>query len=411
MNILLINHYAGSTEMGMEFRPYYFSREWVKAGHHVDIIAGDYSHLRRQNPHVEQDFQKEEIDGISYHWIRTGEYEGNGVKRAFTMFRFVGKLWFHAGKIVKEMRPDVVIASSTYPLDTYAAQRIAKKAGAQLIHEVHDMWPATLIELGGMSKGNPFVVLMQIAENSAYKHSDKVVSLPPCAKEYMVQHGLQPEKFVHISNGIIKEEWEHPAPLPEEHQQLLTQLKKQGKFIVGYFGGHALSNALQNLIQAAQMVQNDKIVFVLVGNGVEKPGLQEYVRKNGMSNVYFLPPIVKEGIPTLIQQFDCIYMGLHKSSLYRFGICMNKLFDSMMAGKPILYAVDSPDNCIERYQCGYTVDPEQPQQYVDALEQIITLDKEKRQHMGQNGRQAVLEHFEYSMLANDFLNIMKKRGQ
>ena len=34
MNILLINHYAGSPEMGMEFRPYYFAREWVKAGHH-----------------------------------------------------------------------------------------------------------------------------------------------------------------------------------------------------------------------------------------------------------------------------------------------------------------------------------------------------------------------------------------
>ena len=29
MNILIINHYAGSPEMGMEFRPYYFARAWV----------------------------------------------------------------------------------------------------------------------------------------------------------------------------------------------------------------------------------------------------------------------------------------------------------------------------------------------------------------------------------------------
>ena len=50
MNILYLEHYAGSPEMGMEFRPYYLSREWVKAGHSVHIVAGDYSHLRRKNP-------------------------------------------------------------------------------------------------------------------------------------------------------------------------------------------------------------------------------------------------------------------------------------------------------------------------------------------------------------------------
>ena len=50
MNILLINHYAGSPEMGMEFRPYYFARKWVELGHEVSVLAADYSHLRRVNP-------------------------------------------------------------------------------------------------------------------------------------------------------------------------------------------------------------------------------------------------------------------------------------------------------------------------------------------------------------------------
>ena len=64
MNILLINHYAGSPEMGMEFRPYYFAREWVRAGHQIQIIAGDFSHLRKENPKVEKDLQYEDVDGI-----------------------------------------------------------------------------------------------------------------------------------------------------------------------------------------------------------------------------------------------------------------------------------------------------------------------------------------------------------
>ena len=56
MNILYIEHYAGSPEMGMEFRPYYLSKEWTKMGHNVTIIAGDYSPLRKKNPSVINDF-------------------------------------------------------------------------------------------------------------------------------------------------------------------------------------------------------------------------------------------------------------------------------------------------------------------------------------------------------------------
>ena len=179
LHILILNHYAGSPKMGMEFRPYYLAREWIKMGHQVTIMAGDYSHLRIENRKPEKDFQKEIIDGVRYCWVRTGVYKGNGVKRAFTMFRFVEKLWKNAQQIADIMKPDVVITSSTYPLDTYAGQRIAKGAGAKLIHEVHDMWPATLVELGGMKRTNLFVMLIQAAEDSAYQNSDYVVSLPP----------------------------------------------------------------------------------------------------------------------------------------------------------------------------------------------------------------------------------------
>ena len=80
------------------------------------------------------------------------------------MFRFVGKLWRHAGKMARKWKPDVVITSSTYPLDTYAGRRIAKRSGARLIHEVHDLWPLTLTEVGGISRHHPFVLLLQMAE-------------------------------------------------------------------------------------------------------------------------------------------------------------------------------------------------------------------------------------------------------
>ena len=39
VRILYIDHYAGSNQHGMEFRPFYLAREWVRAGHHVRIVA------------------------------------------------------------------------------------------------------------------------------------------------------------------------------------------------------------------------------------------------------------------------------------------------------------------------------------------------------------------------------------
>ena len=64
MNILLINHYAGSQTYGMEYRAYYLAKEWVKQGHKVTIVAATFSHLRLNNPVVAKDYQDEMIDGI-----------------------------------------------------------------------------------------------------------------------------------------------------------------------------------------------------------------------------------------------------------------------------------------------------------------------------------------------------------
>lgn len=409
MNIVLINHYAGSPEMGMEFRPYYFAREWVKKGHRVDIFAASYSHLRRTNPKVRHDFQEEIINGIHYHWIKTIQYEGNGAKRAITMAQFVGKLWINAKKITKKFKPDVVITSSTYPLDTYVGQKIRRVSGKKirLIHEVHDMWPSTLYEIGGMSRKHPFVVAMQIGENSAYKHSDKVVSLLPYAEKYMRRHGLKKGKFICIPNGIVEEEWENPKKLSAQHSDVLQQLKDNGDFIVGYFGGHALSNALDVMINAAKECKDKKIKFVLVGDGVEKARLKERVRMEKIENTIFLPPIPKLEIPSLCEYFDCIFYCGTPSPLYRFGVCLNKMFDAMRAGKPSVCALPLKRSYVKDYNCGVCVNPSSIEEVVQGIQKIKSMDIFEREDMGRRGEKAALEYFNYKSLSEKFLNVLK----
>lgn len=406
MNILYIEHYAGSPEMGMEFRPYYLSREWVKMGHHVTILAGDFSHLRKKNPDVSSDFQVEVINDIEYLWIRSGHYEGNGVARALSMARFVGKIEANVKMIVSRYHPDIVISSSTYPLDTFPAQRIAKIAGAKYIHEVHDMWPVTLYEVGGMSKLNPFAIIMQLSENSAYKHCDKCIALEPYTKNYMVSHGLRPDKWTNIQNGIVEEEWQNPQELPEEHKLFFDQ--HSDNFIIGYFGGHGPSNALDQCLNIAKAIQENhmfkKVIFVLVGDGPEKERLKERAKNERITNVFFLNGVSKLTIPNLLKRFDCTYMTGLSSPLYRFGLCLNKMYDSMRAGLPIICAFNAPDTLVKQYECGYQCNPENESDVIAAFARVLGMSKDERLEMGNRGKEAIEKYYTYNKLAEKFIN-------
>lgn len=408
MNILLINHYAGSPEMGMEFRPYYFAREWIKMGHRVDIIAADYSHLRRINPDVSKDFQEEMIDGMHYHWIKTGEYEGNGVKRAVTMAKFVTKLWLHAGKIIREMDPDVVICSSTYPLDTYVGQRIRRKSGkkVKLIHEVHDMWPISPIEIGGMSPKNPFIRVMQRGEDSFCAKSDFIVSLLPSAKAYFIEHGMAPEKFVHIPNGVVLEEWEHSGKIPKNIADHFNKNRENGKFNLCFFGSIHKTYNLDVLIEAVIKMECKDLAVTFIGPGLDKDELKA-MTVGHEDKFTFFDPIPKKAIPDLFNYIDASFVGAKSQKIFRFGISMNKLFDAMIGGKPILYMVDAPNNYVKEYDCGVSIDGDDISALEIGIRELVHLDEETRKRMGENGVKAAKEFFNYRSLSEKFESLMK----
>lgn len=403
MNILIINHYAGSPEMGMEFRPYYLAQEWKKNGHNVIIVGATYSHLRKKQP---EKSGEQAIDGIDYLWVKTPVYKGNGIKRFISMLVFTIKLWIKAKRIAKTFCPDVVIASSTYPLDNYSVNRIAKFSNSKHIYEIHDIWPLSPMELGGMSKFHPFIVLMQMAENYAYKHSDAVVSILPAAKEHCVEHGLPESKFFHVPNGIVEADWQVAQHIPETHSKLISHLKSNNSFLVGFTGAHGVANALQSVIKAVAMLKDKNISLILVGSGQEKENLMNYVKKNEIGNVYFLPPVSKYAIPDLLGKMDVLYIGLQKQSLFRFGISPNKIFDYMMAGKPVVQAIEAGNDIVSEAHCGFSVEPENEKEISYAIEKISVMSDSERVQLGQNGREYVLENHTYSIIAKKFFNIL-----
>ncbi|MFS2204967.1 glycosyltransferase family 4 protein [Variovorax sp. Varisp36] len=402
MNILLVNHYAGSTRHGMEFRPFYLAREWVRAGHNVQIVAASYSHVRTIQPKLNDVALSENVEGIDYHWYNTPVYKGNGIGRVKNMLSFMWALWCDAKRLALEIKPDVVIASSTYPMDIWPVRRIAKFSGAKLVYEVHDLWPLSPMELGGMSRWHPFIVWVQMAEDYAYRCADKVISILPKTKEYMCARGMAPEKFAYVPNGVDEEEWAEPIDMPEDAKDCLRILRNKNLPLVGYAGTHGLANALDVLLDASTHLKG-RAELVLVGNGPERNALLQRVASEGLSNVTMLPAIPKKSIPRFLDAIDIAYIGWHPNPLYRFGISPNKLMDYMMAGKPIVHSVSAGNDPVADAACGFTVPPSDPRAIAEAVLKMVEMPKEERDFLGSKGREFILGKRIYSVLAKQFL--------
>ena len=405
MNLLLINHYAGSPALGMEFRPYYLAREWLRAGHRVLIVAADYSHVRARQP-IAGD---ETVDGIAYRWLPTPAYRGNGVGRVWNIWRFLWQVWAMTDRLVREFRPDAVIASSTYPMDIWVARRIARRAGARLVFEVHDLWPLSPIELAGMSPRHPFIALCQAAENAAYRDADAVVSMLPKVQAHMAAHGLDLARLHIVPNGIAPGEWEVPAPpLRDDLAAAIAAQRAAGRTVVGYAGAMGLPNALDVLLDAAALLRDEPLAIVMVGDGHERDRLAQRLADEGLDRVAMLPPIPKAMIPSLLARIDIAYIGWQRLPIYRFGIAPNKLMDYMMASLPVLHSVDAGNDPVTEAGCGLTVAPESPQAVADGLRRLAALPAAERRAMGERGRAFVLAHHSYPVLARRFLAAMQR---
>ncbi len=404
MNILYLNHYAGSPALGMEYRPYYLAREWVRAGHRVQMLAADFSHVRSRQPRSGD----EVIDGIAYRWFATPPYQGNGLGRVRNIAAFLRAAWADTERLLRDFSPDAVIASSTYPMDIWVARRIARLAGAKLVFEVHDLWPLSPIELSGMSPWHPFALLCGAAEGVAYRDADVVVSMLPKVHQHMASRGLDLRKLHIVPNGITPDEWQgEPAPLQGELTRALAAAREGGRTVVGYAGSMGLPNALDTLLDAAALLRDAPLAFVLVGSGHEQARLAQRVAAERLAKVSLLSPIPKVQIPALLAAIDIAYIGWQRVPIYRFGIAPNKLMDYMMAGCAVLHSVQAGNDPVAEAGAGVTVAPEAPQAVADGLLRLAALPSDERRAMGGRGRAFVLAHHSYPVLARRFLDAMR----
>lgn len=401
--VWIINQYASTPETGMGGRHFYLAEELAKQGHTVYLIAGSANHLLHTQPVLEGNFTFSKQAGFNFVWVKILKYpHAHSKKRVMNWFLFP----WHILKLAKVIpnKPDAVLCSSPSLFDFLAAERLAKNFKARLLFEVRDIWPLTLIELGGYSKNHPFIRLLQWVEDRAYLKSDKVLSNLKNAVYHMEEHGLQREKFTWIPNGFSLRE-------VNEKQQISQEIKNelpQKKFIVGYTGTFGLANDLYTLVDSAVILkEHEDISFVLVGGGREKKDLEEYIKSKKITNVILIDQIPKTQIQSMLENFDVLTVGVKKEPMYRFGVSPNKLFDYLYAGKPIIYHIDSGDfKPVNDAHCGFEVEPQNPQAIADAILKLYKMPAKERIQLGENGRKAAMAEYEYGILAKKLATVL-----
>ncbi|HSO70171.1 MAG TPA: glycosyltransferase family 4 protein [Arachnia sp.] len=407
MRIVYIDHYAGSPTAGMEYRPHAMALEWAKLGVQTTIIAGTYSHLRQRNFLDARPGRPYDVDGVEFRFLHTRTYDGNGLGRILSMVDFVGRGCLAAPRIVRELRPDAVISSSTYPFDTYFAQRVARLSGAVLVHEVHDLWPLTPIELGGHSPRHPLMRAMALAERSAYRRSDAIVSILPNVEPHVRSLGID-TPVVPIPNGI--DQAATPQPAPERFVGLVDELHAAGRTVVGYAGGMTTANAMDDFVAAMALIKDKPVTAVLLGDGLHRADLERQAASLGAS-VEFLGSVPKAQVHDALTRCDALYIGSKRGRLYKFGVSANKIFDYLLTGVPIVNAFASEHSPLVYAGCTVRAEAEDPHDIARAILEAVSISDQQRQVIAGSSVAWVRDHHAMPVLAARFLEVLNDGGR
>lgn len=404
MNVWYVHPYAGGPGIGRYWRPYYFSKFWNEAGHRSIVISAGYHHL------LEPDDKRSGstiVDEAEYVYVPTIRYLGNGLGRMLSMLVFALMLMpFALLQAVKRGRPNAIIYSSPHPFGAVSCWLVSRVLGAKFIFEVRDIWPLSLIELGGLKASNPLVRITGWIERFAYSHADKVISLLPCAEAHMLEKGLKTGKFLWVPNGVdARDLQDQPSVSDSTFVEHIKKLRDDGVFVVVYAGAHGEPNALEGLVRSARLLAQDNVNvrIILVGKGERKEQLQTIASQDGSRLVEFYDQQPKEVVMAALKFASAGYISLKSEPIFRFGVSPNKLWDYMLVGLPVIFACRAGNDPVRDYACGVSADPDSPQDIAAAICRLLPLSPEERRQMGQRGHEAVVNLYTYDKLAQKVL--------
>ena len=407
MNIWYVHPYLGVPDNAEYGRGYLLGSALAKLDVQLRVITSSFHHLIQSDYDQQELVFSKKISDVHFSWIKTPKYKNNGLKRIINMFTFGWRFrWVDLVKDHSHEKPDVIIITSTHPFHIFGGIYYSKKYNAKLICEIRDLWPLSLNEILGVSTFHPFSILLAWIEKKMYVNANKIVSLLPNTKDYMIQKGMDKEKFHYIPNGTSLIESKKQL---SKYKDFLFKLKKQHAFILMYTGAIGIPNDMEPIVDAAAILQNkglSNISFVIIGEGGTKQVLKDKVEDESINNIHFLDAIPRNEIQDTLSYSDLLFIGGKNLDLYKFGVSPNKMFEYMLAAKPIMMTISSPNNPLEQSNAGICLGNNDPNTIADEIIKYSKLSHKKLEEIGRRGEAYVKKHHLYDVLAQQYLDII-----
>ena len=337
---------------------------------------------------------------LRYIYINSFKYtKTNSLSRIISWLDFEIKLLFQ--KTNHLPKPDIVIVSSLSLLTIVNGLIMKKKYSCKLFFEIRDIWPLTLTEEGGFSNKNPFIFFLQFLELIGYKYSDHIIGTMPNLEEHVKNTLGHRKEVTCIPIGFNIEEIKKSKEIKKNIKVLIPK----EKFIVGYFGGIGISNALNSFFEVINKLHNNlDIHFVVAGEGDLRN--KYYSQTKNLNNVTFLPLIEKKFMLSLISYCDLLYFSTHNSKIWEYGQSLNKLIDYMLSGTPIIGSYDGYETMINESNCGEFIMPNNSNELLKKIYKYKNMSSKEREQIGKNGKRWILENRSYEKLSNSLSEII-----
>ncbi|MBA4394251.1 MAG: glycosyl transferase family 1 [Desulfobacca sp.] len=237
--------------------------------------------------------------------------------------------------------------------------------------------------------------------------TDRIIVVSENQKRYLIEEeGLPPGKMVVVFNGIDlgvfkpkrdSKEMKNHLDIPEDYSVVGQTAKLRPE------KGHRL------LLQAAKLVleQKQKVIFLLIGDGPERPALEEACRGLGLSaNVRFLGD--RKDLPDLINILD---IGTLSSPMETFP---NALLEYMALSKPVIAPdIGGVPEIITDGIEGLLFPPNEADSLAEKLLDLISNPKKSRK-MGAEGARRVGNFFSMEMSVKKieqlFFSVLSEKG-
>lgn len=394
-NLWIVNHHAALPDGSTGGARHALLGEQLRAhGWETTVLAASSEHYSGRQRVTGWRLRADQRAGdVSFRWIRVPSYRGNGPGRIVNMLAFTSLVLMPS--MTRGLpRPDSVVGSSVHPLAALAGLVLARRHGVPFFFEIRDLWPETLIQMGALARDGRASRALRALERYLCDSAAKVITTMPSATDYLASLGVDPQKVVWISNGVEVERFSG-----------LTSVAPEGRgthldFV--YFGAFGTANALPVLVngfaRARRLGLPSNARLRLVGQGPEREKLERLVVDLGVQGAVSIEgPVLRTCIPDLAESADVLVVALLPLALYNYGVSLNKLFEYMASGRPILFAGHARGNPVD--EGGGVVTTCDPDGVATAMIELAGLSSEERRALGSHNRRVAEDVFSFEVLA------------